>query len=76
MQKIRNRIFDRCTMAIVNVFTLSNDAIDAIVGIFLAPGIDGVRNFLAFTEVYRLNIGVVMSQDPVCIQVSPGNLRG
>jgi len=36
----------------VNVFTGINDAVDAIVGFFLAPRIDDVCGYLILTEVY------------------------
>lgn len=37
-------------------FTGINDVVDAIVGFFLAPGVDGVRGILLLTEIYRFNI--------------------
>jgi len=44
----------------MNAFTFSNDAVDAIVGFFLAPCIDDVCGYLTLTEIYRLNVGVIV----------------
>lgn len=65
MQKI-DRIFDRHNECIyrnikyISFFTSLNDLVDAIVGFLLAPGINNVRSFLAFSEVYRLYIGTII----------------
>lgn len=37
-----------------------NDAIDAIVGFFLAPCINGIRSLRALTKVYRLDVRTIV----------------
>jgi hypothetical protein len=40
--------------------TGSNDAVDAIVGFLLAPIIDDIRSFLAFTVIHQLDVRIEM----------------